>query len=887
MTDHSEKQFPQWRRETLLLAVVALLAAAVLTWPLVPNLFTQIPGADDNTDAPFYMWCMWRYHTQFHDWFPNPFADTDLMYRPFGVPVTFTAVIYFYCLVSAPISWLLGLIPAYNFIVLGTFITTAIAVYWLSRHLGLLPPTAAYAALFYAFSPWRVFRVTQHLNLIYTDLLVLYVLLLLVALRRHGHWRKFGIAAGLTVTAAFYCDMSSAVYISIISLVYLAFFWRPWEQRARGQAMHLAGMFTIAAGMAAVACAPVFYKIHQISQEGAMWAPSGHELYSNDLLGYLVPAGSTFWRSFFPLDFDAPILDRGTAFLGFSSIPLFVFAMLRFPKGERRFKFLFALMLLCAVLSLGPVLQAGGERVEVEIPHGTFDEPESTPLLMPFAFLHYLPVLGNLRGPERMHMLALIGYAVLAGWGLQALLRRFGALRDGAVSSKGRLAVAGLAAVALFEFAQVPFPTFRPEWEAFAAVREDPEPGLVLDEELLAASVLEHQVGHERPTVTGYIGRLSPDRRAYYRAVPLLRTFLKVYYTPTIDEMVDRYLAHPGATQHTRNALEFLDIRYFVVSEENAGKLRIFDGAVPYEQAGLHDGLGVYRVNLPPARPLLPERFVVGSLDADLYLTRGWGQGDRRNELHDGFNVAYPGSPEAVLGFRLARPMPVDFECHTYNPPDAAPVQVLLEANGHAVGEAPVPTGQGVLRFSVPARWLARGINRLAFRFVYEHGYRWNDADAAIAPRLLLSASTEGFQSGLELNGQPVHFNKPGYNLVELSEDGREMLSARAFGFGNAAGQEAELAEFVAGLPEGRLVAFMSSGVPPSALPPRALRVLGKLGSAAAEHAGAGQCHAGLGRKGMPPGEALEHFGRGPYLFLTPGRCGFSEFSLTLAEGEQ
>ena len=884
VTENSERRFPRWRRETLVIVVAALVVAMFMTWPLAMQFFSHVPGPAGNSDSPFYMWCMWRYHTQFHDWFPNPFSDTGLMFRPFGAPVTFTAVVYFYCLVSAPVSWVLGLIPAYNCIVLGTFITTALAVYWLSRHLGLLPATAGYAALLYAFSPWRLFRATQHLNLIYTDLLALYILLLLVALYRHERWRLLGILGGLTVTAAFYTDMTSAVYVSIISAVYLAFFWRPWRAGQRTFALRIAGLLALAAGIAAVACSPVFYKIVQISREGAMWAPSGHERYSNDLFGYVLPAGSTFWRSFFNLDFDAPVLDRGTAFLGFSSIPLFLFALFRFPQGERRYKFLAALMLLCAVLSLGPVLRAGGERVLAEIPHGTFDEPDRVPVPMPFAFLHYLPVLGNLRGPERMHMLALLGYAVFAGWGLQMLLRSFGALRKQAASLKGRLAVAALTTLVLVEFARFPLATFKPEWEAFAAVREDPEPGLVLDEELLEPSVVEHQVGHERPTVTGYIGRLSPDRRAYYRSVPLFRTFLKIYFEPTADEMVDRYLAHGGAPRHTRNALELLNIRYFVVREENRGKLRIFDETVPYERVGRQDGLGVYRVHLPPPRPLLPREFRIGSLDANLYLTRGWGQWDRHNELHADFNVAYPGSPEAVLIFRIAEAVPVDIACDTYVPPDAAPVRVRLAANGHALGETTVPPGQSVLRIGAPADCLTPGLNRIQFRFLYEDGYRWRGGDEPVVPRLVLTASTAGFQSGLELNGQPAHFNEPGYNFVTLNADGTRVLSTQRFGLGKSKEADAALAAFIAHQPEGQLVAFMSSATAPATLSPRALRLLGKLGSDVAAHTGAGQCHAGLGRKGMRPGEALENYGRGPYLFLTPGRCGFSAFRLAIAE---
>lgn len=103
------------------------------------------------------------------------------------------------------------------------------------------------------------------------------------------------------------------------------------------------------------------------------------------------------------------------------------------------FGFFAASAVVSALLTLGPVIEIGGFATQLPAPYGVL--------------YSYIPGFDGLRVPSRYAMVTLCCLAVVAGFGARALLR---------AGQKGRLALAGLAVLALMEATSVPMTIDQP-----------------------------------------------------------------------------------------------------------------------------------------------------------------------------------------------------------------------------------------------------------------------------------------------------------------------------------------------------------------------------------------------------------------------------------------
>jgi len=104
--------------------------ALVLTWPLVTRFATHVPG--DGIDDPSLAWNLWWVKHALIDQPQNPFACT-WQFWPVGINLAFYTLTVLNGMLSAPIQATIGLIPAYNVLLLLSFVLSGLGGYLLGR----------------------------------------------------------------------------------------------------------------------------------------------------------------------------------------------------------------------------------------------------------------------------------------------------------------------------------------------------------------------------------------------------------------------------------------------------------------------------------------------------------------------------------------------------------------------------------------------------------------------------------------------------------------------------------------------------------------------------------------------------------------------------------
>ena len=109
--------------------VAYALITAILTWPLVLNLTSAIPG--DGFDGWQNYWNLWWVKLALVDRLQNPLF-TDILYYPTGVGLYFHTLNPFNGLITLPVQLTAGLIVAYNTVVFISWVLGGYGIFLLT-----------------------------------------------------------------------------------------------------------------------------------------------------------------------------------------------------------------------------------------------------------------------------------------------------------------------------------------------------------------------------------------------------------------------------------------------------------------------------------------------------------------------------------------------------------------------------------------------------------------------------------------------------------------------------------------------------------------------------------------------------------------------------------
>jgi hypothetical protein len=421
-----------------LFAVLTVLA----TWPLAAHFFSHVPGDPrDPGDYWAYYWDLWWVKHALLDLRQSP-LHTSLLYHPDGTSLYFHSLLLAPSALMAPITAALGTTVSYNALVWLSFVGSAFGVYLLVLFLsdGEARAAAFLAGTTYALSAPRLSRMMGHLDLLSTEWLPFALLYALRTVRDGGPGNALALTAFTVLTALTNWYLGASLVLALVLLVCERLLSAGLDE-AVAAARRIAPPLLAAALLTSPAWGGM---LGQAGAGGRLPDSLGDSLANSaDVIGFVLPSSAhPIWghavtavrhRLFGP----GENVVENTVFLGF--VPL-VLAVLGWRDARSREARVFRwVWVVFAVLSLGPHLHVAGYTVGIA----------GHPLPMPYLVLYHLPYGQLAHGPARFILLAGLGQAVLAGFGVRRLL---------AGSEHATALLVLLLAAAVFETAAVPYP---------------------------------------------------------------------------------------------------------------------------------------------------------------------------------------------------------------------------------------------------------------------------------------------------------------------------------------------------------------------------------------------------------------------------------------------
>jgi hypothetical protein len=517
---------PGWRHGVVLCGYFLL--TLLMTWPLALQFTTVIPG--DSFDGWQNYWNFWWLKVALVERVQNPYF-TDLLYAPTGVSLYFHTLNPFNGLVTLPVQLAFGLIPAYNAVVLVSWVLGGYGVYLLARWVlgrslpsasGPITDVAAFVAgAIFTFAPVHMAHLLGHTQVMALEWLPFYVLALLRGMARvHSgkSWLRDGLLCGLFLTFAGLCDWYFVLYLFLFTAIAIMGAWialltrRAWQWSL---AIRFIGPAAVAGLLFAILLAPVLGPmVYEATHYDFMVRPSSDlYIFSATLMDFLLPNRmNTFFRD---NGFSAwgnqiaPVSERTIA-LGYAALALAIVGLAATRKRVALWGVAAAIFLM---LALGPRMHAWAITAS-DVPTNLANLHD----LSPYTVVNTLvPFMRISRSVSRFAIMVELCVAVLAAvglaWCLQRMGRRWAALLGGVVL-----------VVVLAEFWEAPYPVSPPDTPAYyETLAQQPGSGAVLNLPMNydRPGYLLYQTVHRRPITVAYISRDDP--RTLTERVPLLQ----------------------------------------------------------------------------------------------------------------------------------------------------------------------------------------------------------------------------------------------------------------------------------------------------------------------------------------------------------------------------
>lgn len=884
-----------------IVAGLALFLALIWWWPLPRHFTTHVPGSETWAfDEYTFIWNLWWFKTALLQFGANP-LHTDWLFHPLGIDL----LLYTYNVANAaltlPLLDLVGVVPASNLVLFFTTVVSAwgtwLLVRWLLYIRGAGGASVELAALIagalYAFGAYRtIYAALGHYDMVSTGFIPLFTLFWLKSLWRSG-WRA-PVLGGIFLAGALYNEMIFGVFLAMLGAV----LWLFSIRRLRAGWLPRALVLGIVAG---ILWAPVGIPVVLtfLNADFALTGWGDALKLSADLFSFITPValhpvfGSDWVATLRAVqEGTARFRDVNTVFVGVGVLGLALVAVVALC---RRVAGWFAGLITFMVFSLGPLLQING-RVEYDF------DGIVTGIPMPFILLHYIPIVKGNRVANRFSVVLMLCAAVLVGYAVWWILSRFTTQGRGRMVAEGGAppyvpylrAVVGvlIAGILLFEQLAVPLPlTDARIPQAYRQIAADPDDVAVLTLPLgwrnsfgvVGAEntrIEYYQTLHQKRLVSGNISRAPAFKFDYWKRLPVIRSLIEIQ-TDIRAEISDERRAADRA--QAEEVARLLGTRYLVVHPPIDGRPPYadnYEAAQQYAQEMWNldlmttsDGATVYRIDTAPTPNPLTIDF--GDPAGDMYRGAGWGS----NEVVAGASANWAlgletrvflpplQSDEAMIHLSL-RASPFTY-------PGASVQQASLRMNGRLVmGSRPLRLEVGgwqTYSVEVPAdylrphttnelvlRWRRADRPRTVFPYLREIGATGVAFDPVVTVTSAGPApGPPGGVAYITVDGKDASDHRRGVNVTVLDPQSGAILDVE--GFDTAANQyEAEaLAEFIGGIPPGRVVVVAFKGDALAHLTPAAREALGTLGaSQLPDEAGAG--YALIGVKGAPPGTALE-----------------------------
>jgi hypothetical protein len=651
-----------WKDLAVVGAYVVL--TLVMTWPLVKQLNTHLPGPGDDLLVRYWnCWWVKRVLTQGGDLF-----YTDMIFYPTGVNLLYHNIAWANIALWLPLEPLVGGIAAFNLIYLLNFFLCAVGMYILARYLTRSTAASFVAGLIYAFWPYRLFEI-DHSNLISVQWLPLFLLYLIRTVREGRKFRHAAIAA-FFVAFTGYTRWQLLVLVAIAASVYalysLVFERNYWSWRvvlALGMAV-VVSLVLMTPGLLPLIRAQL---TRQYPEDIFAFIPIPKQ---TDLLAYVVPPHHHVLEGLFDGSLYAESYSRAwycNVYLGYLVILLVVVGVFK----ARRVAWLWmGLALVSWLMAMGPALRFN-KQVYENIP-------------LPYALVKEFVLFKLMREERRFAILLALPVAVMAAYGVMFL-------RDWARTKLPNRYLPVLFAVLVLllcvDYLQIPLRTFDTEISPYyATLAEEPGQFGLLNLPTgrdRSPFLMLCQTVHGKPIVEGSVARPPREATAFVENNPFL-LYQQDYrmMNPDLPD-VSRQLA----------VLAEANIRYVIINEQYA---------FPWEKEDWHTYLAY--------RPVHEDEFI------EVYRTdpKAGRDFDVSQELYGGIGLTRVISSTDSIAPESLMEVAVVWGTTAVQHEDFTVELALVDETGHAQQSAVFPPVAGWPTSEWPAS--ALGIGRYAFQ---------------------------------------------------------------------------------------------------------------------------------------------------------------------------
>ncbi len=917
------------------LGLLTVLALA-LSWPLPVRLNGWVPGVPQWAFDEFtFVWNIWYFKYAGVDRLMDPLR-TELIYYPLGIDLVLYTYNLFNALVAQPLSLALNLVVASNTVLwLSTVLSgygTYLLVCWLLARGGplstssarLVHPAALVAGLVYAFASNRAIYMTLgHYDMVTTQWIPFYGLALLQALAPHrppSHRLRSGALAGLFFALAGLAEMIVAVFLAIFTLIVLLVSRRellglPGDRTGVARPLWLAlAVLALAGVVAFLLWSPVLIPILRqfLTQDFALKGWGEAIPLSTDLLGWFTP---TVLHPVFGGDLVAELRrvqlraleggvtgfrDINTVFVGWATGLLALVGFLAFRRQVRIWAWT---ALVFGIFTLGPFLQING-RYRFDL------DGVETSFPLPYALLHYIPIVRANRAPNRNSVLLMLGVAVLVGYGVYWLSRK--ALGPGREEEGGAPApvasplatarvpssprflplrsglLAGLLGLlVLFEHLAVPLPLSDARVpEVYAQIAADPRPVSVMHLPLgwrnsfgtfgpERTRLQYYQTVHQKPMLGGNISRAPDFKMDYFRRIPLFQALVEVQSKGQVDPaLVQAAKAQAPELVYLYNigyVLLFPAIpQRFPYADTWQESWRLAWEILPLEREPFWTGQGIraYRTVQPPGTDRFQLR--LGEPGTFPYRAEGWDATE--TDTIYGRPAIWATDRESCLLIPLRQVQAqatytLTVDLHPFAYPGGPTQMATPVVNGQALEPLELTEGWQNRSWSVPGTALRNTVNRVCLRWAYTAvprqvipGHR---AIGTTGTALPVDVEVKSFPEGafialFDPEGRMVDGSagRRGINVTVLDPESGAVLAKEGFDTAANEYESQKLAQFLAEIPPGRIVIVAAKGAGWLRLTAEAVGALRDLGADVTLEALQERYLALVGVKGSPPGSA-------------------------------
>lgn len=912
---------PARRAHMSVLALYTLLTL-LLTWPMAARLTSYVPGiAQWAFDESTFLWNVWYFKYSLVDHLASP-LHSELIWYPLGIDLILYTYNFFHALLAQPLMLAFNLPLASNMALWLSTILSGYGVFLLVRYLlarpwagmaGRLTPGAAYfaatgAGLLYAFGSNRaIYAMLGHYDMVTTQWIPFYALALLRALDG-GLSRRRRIQAALW--AGFFmalnglAEMITALFLALFTLLVLLVVLL--TQARRGQSTQAAtgnprpgwimiiALPLLAAATAFVVWSPVLLPIlNQFLTDDFSLQGWGEAIpLSVDLLAFFTP---TVIHPIFGSDVVAELrrvqlraLEMGvtgprdvtTVFLGWVSAALALIVLVRF---RHRVKIWGWTALIFGLFCLGPFLQINGRyRFDLDGIEATFP--------LPFAVLHYLPIIKANRAPNRNSVLLMLGLAVLVGYALAWLLQTERGRAAVALLRRPQAWLAGVLCTAiLFEHLAVPLPLSDARVPAvYDQIAADPRPISVMHVPLgwrnsfgifgpEETRLQYYQHVHQKPMLGGNISRAPDFKLNYFKRIPFFQVMEAVQRGWEVDPaLLEQAQAQADELMYLYNT------GYVLLMPPIPQRLPYADNweaawdftktTLPLEDTPFWtgDGIEAYRVIQPAGSDSY--RLDLGEPGTFPYRAEGWDEAEADHIYDVSATWATGPTSRALLPLRDVDPAAtyqVRIQAHPFTYPGSPEQMVTLRVNEQQLPSQTLGNGWQTLAWEIPGDMLTSGINRLEFIW----GWRASPRDVVGGNRTIGTTGVQlpvdadlkafadgGFMALFDDTGTQIDASagRLGINVTILNPATGDVLDQ--VGFDTTANQyESEaLATYLGGIEPGQIVLVTSYGPAWANIGEDAVAALGGIGADVTRDQLQDHYLAVIGVQGAAPGSAAQ-----------------------------